>query len=88
MLSTRALASVFGSCVLLACAASPAPEAAAPARDLSDYQVGDKTELEIGPDAPDAPKAEPVARPLLKAGIASQGQKRSLYVIAKKSSQP
>jgi hypothetical protein len=53
---------------------------------LSAYQPGDKTEFDVAADAPEPPKPDPVAHPLLKPGVASQTQKRSLFVITKKTS--
>jgi hypothetical protein len=74
----------FAAASLCACAAAP-PPAAAPERDMSAYVQADKTEFEVAEAAPEPEKAQPSAHSLAKPTVASQGQKRGLFVVTKKS---
>lgn len=69
----------------VACASAPPPPAAAPERDLSEYVQADKTEFEVGDPETEPEKRAPSAHALAKPTVASQGQKRGLFVVTKKS---
>lgn len=80
----RTLCFAFSVSAMVACAGA-SPPAAAPERDMSAYVQADKTEFEVGDSAEPPQKGEPSAHPIAKPTVASQGQKRGLFVVTKKS---